>query len=87
MDTQGTFDSESTIGENSTIFALSTLISSVQIYNLAGNIREDDLQHLQVCYTYMDFICPYPIQYIIFNPSVLYLYVFYIKQQPFDLRN
>ncbi|CAH1639941.1 unnamed protein product [Spodoptera littoralis] len=48
MDTQGTFDSQTTIGQNSTIFALSTLISSVQIYNLSGNIREDDLQNLQL---------------------------------------
>ncbi|KAH9628403.1 hypothetical protein HF086_015933 [Spodoptera exigua] len=48
MDTQGTFDSETTIGQNSTIFALSTLISSVQIYNLTGNIKEDDLQNLQL---------------------------------------
>ncbi|KAF9798908.1 hypothetical protein SFRURICE_007314 [Spodoptera frugiperda] len=48
MDTQGTFDSETTIGQNSTIFAFSTLISSVQIYNLYGNIKEDDLQHLQL---------------------------------------
>uniref|UniRef100_A0A2A4K8V3 GB1/RHD3-type G domain-containing protein n=1 Tax=Heliothis virescens TaxID=7102 RepID=A0A2A4K8V3_HELVI len=48
MDTQGTFDSETTIGQNSTIFALSTLISSVQIYNLSSNIREDDLQNLQL---------------------------------------
>ncbi|KAJ0173420.1 hypothetical protein K1T71_010569 [Dendrolimus kikuchii] len=48
MDTQGTFDSESTVRENSTVFALSTMISSVQIYNLSQNIEEDDLQHLQL---------------------------------------
>jgi atlastin len=48
MDTQGTFDSESTVRDNATVFALSTMLSSVQIYNLSQNIEEDDLQHLQV---------------------------------------
>lgn len=48
MDTQGTFDTSSTIKDCSTIFALSTLLSSVQIYNIVGNIKEDDLQHLQL---------------------------------------
>ncbi|KAH9628409.1 hypothetical protein HF086_015939 [Spodoptera exigua] len=57
MDTQGTFDSETTIGQNSTIFALSTLISSVQIYNLSGNIKEDDLQHLQLFTEYGKLAC------------------------------
>ncbi|CAH0592822.1 unnamed protein product [Chrysodeixis includens] len=57
MDTQGTFDTESTIAENSTIFALSTLISSVQIYNLSGNIKEDDLQHLQLFTEYGRLAC------------------------------
>lgn len=49
MDTQGAFDSESTVRDCATIFALSTMLSSVQIYNLSQNIQEDDLQHLQVC--------------------------------------
>ncbi|XP_065300260.1 atlastin-2-like [Dermacentor albipictus] len=47
MDTQGTFDCESTVKENTTIFSLSMLTSSVQVYNLMNNIKEDDLQHLQ----------------------------------------
>ncbi|UYV83444.1 ATL2, partial [Cordylochernes scorpioides] len=61
MDTQGAFDSESTVKDCATVFALSTMISSVQVpipasfifshlcvYNLSQNIQEDDLQHLQL---------------------------------------
>ncbi|XP_013135806.1 PREDICTED: atlastin-like [Papilio polytes] len=48
MDTQGTFDSESTVRDNATVFALSTMISSVLVYNLSQNIEEDELQHLQL---------------------------------------
>lgn len=48
LDTQGAFDSESTVRDCATVFALSTMLSSVQIYNLSQNIQEDDLQHLQV---------------------------------------
>lgn len=49
LDTQGAFDSESTVRDCATVFALSTMLSSVQLYNLSQNIQEDDLQHLQVC--------------------------------------
>ncbi|XP_029189350.2 atlastin-1-like [Acropora millepora] len=48
MDTQGAFDSSSTVKDCATIFALSTMTSSTQIYNLTQNIQEDDLQHLQL---------------------------------------
>lgn len=48
LDTQGAFDSQSTMEDSATIFALSTLISSIQVYNLYQNIHETDLQHLQV---------------------------------------
>jgi len=48
MDTQGAFDSQSTVKDCATVFALSTLLSSVQIYNIMSNIQEDDLQHLQL---------------------------------------
>lgn len=48
MDTQGAFDSQSTVKDCATIFALSTMTSSMQIYNLSQNIQEDDLQQLQL---------------------------------------
>jgi len=48
MDTQGAFDSMSTVKDCATVFALSTLLSSVQVYNIMSNLQEDDLQHLQV---------------------------------------
>lgn len=48
VDTQGTFDSRTSMRDCSMIFALSTLLSSVQIYNVMQNIQEDDLQHLQL---------------------------------------
>jgi len=48
LDTQGAFDSQSTVRDCATIFALSTMTSSIQVYNLFHNIQEDDLQHLQL---------------------------------------
>uniref|UniRef100_A0A8C7X226 Atlastin GTPase 2 n=1 Tax=Oryzias sinensis TaxID=183150 RepID=A0A8C7X226_9TELE len=48
VDTQGAFDSQSTIKDCATVFALSTMTSSVQVYNLSQNVQEDDLQHLQL---------------------------------------
>lgn len=48
LDTQGIFDSQSSIKDCTTTFALSTLLSSLQCYNLLHNIREDDLQHLEL---------------------------------------
>ncbi|XP_073996880.1 atlastin-like [Rhodnius prolixus] len=48
LDTQGTFDSNSTVCDCATIFALSTMVSSVQVYNISQNIQEDDLQHLEL---------------------------------------
>ena len=47
MDTQGLFDNETSPADNSRIFALGTLISSIQILNLAQMIQEDQLQYLQ----------------------------------------
>lgn len=48
MDTQGLFDNDSTFQENSRIFTLSTLITSMQVFNIQGKIQEDQLHYLQV---------------------------------------
>ena len=46
--TQGMFDSKNTTIDNLRIISLSTLISSMQIFNLSNKIQEDKLQYLQV---------------------------------------
>nr|CAD7459274.1 unnamed protein product [Timema tahoe] len=46
VDTQGTFDIETIVQECATVFSLSLLVSSVQVFNLSRNITEHDLQHL-----------------------------------------
>ncbi|CAO1398352.1 unnamed protein product [Diamesa serratosioi] len=48
MDTQGLFDKETPPADNTRIFALGTLISSIQFYNLNGVVQEDQLQYLQL---------------------------------------
>ncbi|KAI1280666.1 Atlastin-2 [Halotydeus destructor] len=52
MDTQGAFDGKHTIADTAAIFAISTMTSSVQIYNLVSDIQEDDLQHLELFVEY-----------------------------------
>lgn len=47
IDTQGLFDNQTSTSDNSKIFSLSTLLTSVQILNLHGLIQEDHLQYLQ----------------------------------------
>lgn len=48
LDTQGVFDDRSSVRDCTTIFALSTMLSSIQCYNMMQNIKEDDLQHLEL---------------------------------------
>uniref|UniRef100_A0A8C6NI58 Atlastin 3 n=1 Tax=Nothobranchius furzeri TaxID=105023 RepID=A0A8C6NI58_NOTFU len=70
MDTQGAFDDQSTVRDCATIFALSTMTSSVQLYNISQNIQEDDLQQLQLFTEYgrlaMDEIFQKPFQSLMF---------------------
>ncbi|RYY75882.1 hypothetical protein EON63_19010, partial [archaeon] len=46
MDTQGMFDNETSMTLTAQIFGLSTLVSSLLIYNVDKRIQEDNLQHL-----------------------------------------
>eukprot|EP00753_Platysulcus_tardus_P001046 PLAT10995.1.p1 GENE.PLAT10995.1~~PLAT10995.1.p1 ORF type:complete len:618 (+),score=372.84 PLAT10995.1:22-1854(+) len=48
MDTQGMWDSKTGQMLTASIFGLSTLLSSYQIYNLSRQLQEDDLQHLSL---------------------------------------
>lgn len=55
MDTHGLFDNETTPMNNSRIFALGTLLSSVQVFNIANVIQEDQLQYLQYAIEFANF--------------------------------
>lgn len=70
LDTQGIFDGRTSIRECTTIFALSTMMSSVQCYNLMHNIQEDDLQHLHLFTEYgrlaLEHTNEKPFQYLLY---------------------
>ncbi|CAJ1942862.1 unnamed protein product [Cylindrotheca closterium] len=46
VDSQGMFDNETTMSLTASIFGMSTLLSSYQIYNVEKRIQEDNLQQL-----------------------------------------
>ncbi|CAG2102925.1 unnamed protein product, partial [Medioppia subpectinata] len=48
MDTQGAYDSEYTVRHSAIVFALSTMVSSIQVFNLMHNLQENDLQVLEL---------------------------------------
>ena len=48
MDSQGLFDSSTSKVNNKRIFALGTLVSSIQIFNLYDVIQEDQLEYLKM---------------------------------------
>ncbi|XP_033114422.1 atlastin-3-like [Anneissia japonica] len=52
VDTQGTQDPKTSQKQNAAIFALSTLLSSIQIYNVKDYIKEGDLQFLELFVRY-----------------------------------
>lgn len=70
LDTQGIFDSRSSVRDYTTIFSLSLMLSSVQCFNLMHNIQEDDLQHIDVFTEYgrlaMAQTNDMPFQYLLF---------------------
>lgn len=55
LDTQGLFDTQTSAADNSRIFALGTLISSIQIFNLNDVIQENQLNYLQMATDYAQF--------------------------------
>ncbi|KAL7017431.1 hypothetical protein ACKWTF_010376 [Chironomus riparius] len=54
-DSQGLFDTETSTADNSKIFSLVTLMTSMEILNLQGIIQEDHLQYLQFATEYAKF--------------------------------
>lgn len=46
MDTQGTFDSQSTLRDSATVFALSTMISSMQVRLLSNDRPRPQLAYV-----------------------------------------
>jgi atlastin len=47
MDTQGSFDNQTTMQENAIVFALSTLLSSLIMFNIKEKVSEETLQFLR----------------------------------------
>ncbi|XP_055299427.1 atlastin-like, partial [Sitodiplosis mosellana] len=70
LDTQGIFDSQLSLQDCTTIFAMSMMLSSVQCYNVMQNIQENDLQHLELFTEYgrmvLDQTNEKPFQYLLF---------------------
>jgi atlastin len=52
MDTQGNFDCKEVIENNGIVYGCSTLISSIQIYNISKKMRSYDYEHLVVLSDY-----------------------------------
>lgn len=70
LDTQGLFDTQSTLKDCTVTFTLSMLLSSVQCYNLMSNIKEDDLTQLELFIEYARAVQQQtyenPFQYLLF---------------------
>jgi len=87
MDTQGAFSCNSTLVDCTTLFALSVLLSSIQIYNLSSDITEHDLERLQV----HDLIYPHAVRrnhifiavylFVKFGMTLCYLVTLVVHQQ------
>jgi len=52
LDTQGIFSMGADLSESISIFAISLMLSSVQIYNIRGNLTRSDLEHLRLFASY-----------------------------------
>lgn len=55
VDTQGLFDNRTTPFQNTSIFALTTILSSIEILNLSQQIQEDHLHYLMFATEYARF--------------------------------
>lgn len=56
LDTQGIFDTNTSVEECTTIFGLTTMLSSVQLFNVKDQIQEDDLLHLDLFTGYANYV-------------------------------
>lgn len=65
MDTQGMFDGLTTQMLTTSIFGLTTLLSSYQIYNIEKRLQEDHLQHLALFSEYSFFIESYILDIVV----------------------
>lgn len=70
LDTQGTLEQRSTLQDNSVIFAMSLMLSSVQCYNIKDQIQQDSLQYLDLFTDYaraaLNATNEKPFQYLLF---------------------
>jgi len=55
LDTQGLFDNDTSPQDNSRIFAIGTLISSIQVLNISMQVQEDQLEYLHFATDYAKF--------------------------------
>lgn len=79
LDTQGIFDTHSTMQECTTIFGLTTMLSSVQLFNVKEQIQEDDLQHLDLFTGYANYMFNQT------NEKAFQKLLFVIRNWPFPL--
>lgn len=76
IDTQGMFDSETSQMLTASIFGLSTLLSSYQIYNVDKRVQEDNLQHLALFTEYGRYVCA-----VFIYGAIVYLREVYVLLQ------
>ncbi|KAM7325043.1 hypothetical protein ACRRTK_015296 [Alexandromys fortis] len=70
MDTQGAFDSQSTIKDCATVFALSTMTSSVQVKQNQHEELQNVRKHIHNCFSNLGcFLLPHPGLKVATNPS------------------
>lgn len=81
LDTQGIFDTHTSIEECTTIFGLTTMLSSVQMFNVKEQIQEDDLQHLDLFTGYANYVHQQS------NEKAFQKIIFVVRDWPFPQDN